>query len=68
MTTQTNFYDVIYSDGVRVLDTIVAANLKEAKQIAAQNAKTKNYGTAYYKVARSYSGGVRGSSGQTNWH
>lgn len=66
--TQENTYQVIYSDGVTVLDYIVAANLSEAKKIAAENAKSKDYGTAYYKVARCYNGAVRGSSNKTNWH
>ena len=65
---QSNYYKVIYSDGVKVLDYIIAPNLQEAKKIASENAKIKNYGTAYYKVARCYNGGVRGSSGETNWH
>ena len=65
---QINTYQVVYSDGVRVLDYIYASNLHEAKKIANENAKTKNYGTAYYKVARCYNGGVRGSSNETNWH
>jgi len=65
---QSNTYQVVYSDGVTVLDFIEASNLQEAKNIARENAKTKNYGTAYYKVARCYNGGVRGSNGQTNWH
>ena len=68
MKTQQNFYQVVYSDGVKVLDHIVASNLQEAKKIAAEKAKSKNYGTAYYKVARCYSGGVHGSSGKTHWH
>ena len=68
MTTQNNTYKVIYSDGVRVLDYILASNLAEAKRIASENAKTKNYGTAYFKVARCYNGGVMGSTIQTNWH
>ena len=66
--TQSNQYQVVYSDGKRILDYVFAANLKEAKKIAAENAKTKNYGTAYYKVARCYNGGVNGSSGNTYWH
>jgi len=66
--TQENQYQVVYSDGKRILDYIFASNLKEAKKIAAENAKTKNYGTAYYKVARCYNGGVNGSSGTTHWH
>jgi len=65
---QNNTYQVVYSDGVKVLDFIIASNLQEAKQIAQENAKTKNYGTAYYKVSRCYNGGVRGSSNETNWH
>lgn len=65
---QENTYEVLYSDGVKVLDYIIASNLTEAKKIAAENAKVKNYGTAYYKVARCYNGGVYGSSGITNWH
>jgi hypothetical protein len=68
MENQINTYKVVYSDGVRVLDYIYASNLDEAKKIAKENAKTKNYGTAYYKVARCYNGGVRGSSGKDNWH
>ena len=66
--TQINYYQVLYSDGITQLDLIVASNLTEAKKIAAENAKTKNYPTAYYKVARCYNGGVRGSNPQTNWH
>jgi hypothetical protein len=67
-TEQINTYKVVYSDGVKVLDFIYASNLSEAKKIASENAKTKKYGTSYYKVARCYNGGVRGSSNQTNWH
>ena len=66
MTKQENTYEVMYSDGVTQLDLIFASNLTEAKKIASENAKTKCYGTAYYKVSRCYNGGVRGS--QTNWH
>jgi hypothetical protein len=66
MTTQENLYKVIYSDGVTELDSFNASNLTEAKQIA--KSRSKNYRTAYYKVARCYNGGVRGSSNQTNWH
>ena len=68
MKNQENYYQVLYSDGVTELDLIIASNLSEAKKIAADNAKTKKYPTAYYKVARCYNGGVRGSNGQTNWH
>jgi hypothetical protein len=68
MTKQLNYYQVLYSDGVTELDLIVASNLTEAKKIAAENAKTKNYGTAYYKVARCYNGGVRGSAPTRHWH
>ncbi len=67
-TEQSNTYQVVYSDGVTIIDYIIASNLTEAKKIAADNAKVKNYGTAYYKVARCYNGGLRGSSNQTNWH
>jgi len=65
---QENYYKVVYSDGTTIIDHIVAPNLQEAKKIAAENAKTKNYGTSYYKVARCYNGGIRGSSSITNWH
>lgn len=63
---QQNTYQVLYSDGVKVLDYIVASNLIEAKKIASQRAK--NYNTAYYKVSRCYNGGLRGSSQNTFWH
>jgi hypothetical protein len=66
MTTQSNTYEVVYSDGVKIIDYVIASNLQEAKKIAAENAKTKNYGTSYYKVRRCYNGGVNGST--TNWH
>jgi hypothetical protein len=62
--TQENTYQVIYSDGKTILDYISASNLAEAKKIAS----TRKYPTAYYKVARCYNGGVRGSSNVTNWH
>jgi hypothetical protein len=65
---QDNTYMVIYSDGVTVIDYINASNLNEAKIIAKENAKIKNYGTAYYKVARCYNGGVRGSSNSLNFY
>lgn len=64
--TQSNTYEVVYSDGVRVLDYIIASNLGEAKKIAAENARIRNYGTAYYKVRRCYNGGVNALT--TNWH
>lgn len=60
------FYDVIYSDGVRVMDSFTAENLNEAKLKAKANAN--KYDTAYYKVCRSYQRGQRASSGQSNWH
>jgi len=60
------FYDVVYSDGIRVMDSFTAANLDEAKAIAKQNAS--KYDTAYYKVRRSYNRGKRASSGQSYWH
>ena len=68
VTKQSNLYQVVYSDGVKILDYIKASNLSEAKAIAKNNAKIKNYGTAYYKICRCYNGGVRDSSGRTNWH
>jgi len=64
--TQNNTYEVVYSDGVRILDYIIASNLSEAKKIAAENARIRNYGTAYYKVRRCYNGGVNALT--TNWH
>ena len=68
MKKQENYYQVLYSDGVTELDLITASNLTEAKKKAAENSKTKNYPTSYYKVCRCYNGGVRGSNPQTNWH
>lgn len=65
-TTQNNTYQVIYSDGVRVLDYIIASNLVEAKKKARERAIEKNYGTAYYKVRRCYNGGVNAT--KTRWH
>jgi hypothetical protein len=65
---QNNTYMVVYSDGITIVDYISAPNLTEAKKIAKENAKTKDYGTAYYKVARCYNGGVRGSSNQINFN
>ena len=62
--TQSNTYQVVYSDGVRILDYIIASNLAEAKKIAAENAR--NYGTAYYTVRRCYNGGVNAIT--NNWH
>jgi len=55
-TQQQNTYFVIASNGVTILDYITASNINEACKIAKQN----NYSTAYYKVKRGYSGGVRG--------
>jgi len=65
MASQINYYQVLYSDGVTILDTIAAANLKEAKKIASERAS--EYKTVYYKVARCYNGGVRGCSAPC-WH
>ena len=62
--TQNNTYEVVYSDGVRILDYIIASNLAEAKKIASE--KARNYGTAYYMVRRCYNGGVNALT--TNWH
>lgn len=64
MKTQCNFYEVVYSDGVTIIDTLCAANLKEAKQKAAE--KAAEYKTAYYMVRRCWNGGVNGL--KTNWH
>ena len=64
--TQNNTYQVVYSDGAKVLDYIIASNLAEAKKIAAENARIKNYGTAYYMVRRCYNGGVNAIT--NNWH
>lgn len=55
-TTQQNTYMVIASNGVTVLDYITASNLTDACKIA----KSNKYKTAYYKVKRTYNGGVRG--------
>ena len=66
--TQTNWYEVVYSDGKRILDHIQASNLTEAKKIAKENAITKNYGTAYYKIARCYNIGERSQSGISYWN
>lgn len=63
---QANFYEVVYSDGVTIIDNIVASNLAEAKKIAYERAR--QYKTAYYKVRRYYNGGVFGSSGKSYWH
>ena len=68
MKAQQNLYKVVYSDGVTIIDYIYASNLSEAKKVAAKNARTKDYRTSYYKVARCYNGGVHGSKGVTNWH
>lgn len=61
-----HYYKVLYSDGVKQLDLIQAANIKEAKKIAATRAK--GYETSYYMVARCYEAGIRESSGITYWH
>ena len=47
---------VVASNGVTILDYITASNLNDACKIAKKN----KYTTAYYKVKRAYSGGVRG--------
>ena len=65
---QSNYYEVVYSDGVTIIDNFFASNLQEAKKIASENARVKNYGTAYFKVRRCYNGGVHGSSGKSYWH
>ena len=59
-------YEVIYSDGVTKLDDIYAANLKDAKRIAAAN--RSKYKTAYFMVRRVYDRGIHASSGVSHWH
>ena len=66
--TQINWYEVVYSDGKRILDHIQASNLTEAKKIAKENAITKNYGTAFYKIARCYNIGERSQNGISYWN
>lgn len=65
-TKQSNTYEVVYSDGVRVIDYIIASNLAEAKKIARDRAIEKNYGTSYYMIRRCYSGGVNATT--VSWH
>lgn len=58
-------YNVFYSDGVTIVDTFDAKNLKEAKSIARERSKNIDYKTAYYSIARVYERGIRASSGLT---
>jgi hypothetical protein len=53
---QQNTYQVIASNGVTIIDYIIASNLNDACKIA----KSNNYKTSYYKIKRCYNGGVRG--------
>ena len=53
---QNNTYMVIASNGVTIIDYIIASNLQDAFKIA----KSNNYKSSYYKVKRTYNGGVRG--------
>jgi len=54
--TQQNTYIVIASNGITILDYIIASNLNDACKIA----KSNKYTSCYYKVKRTYNGGVRG--------
>lgn len=56
-------YNVFYSDGVTVVDTFKAKNLKDAKIIAIERSKSIDYMTSYYSVSRVYDRGIRASSG-----
>ncbi len=58
-------YNVFYSDGVTVVDTFNAQNLKDAKRIAKERSKTINYKTSYYTISRVYDRGIKASSGIT---
>jgi hypothetical protein len=64
-TTQKFTYNVFYSDGVTIVDTFEADNLKEAKVLAKERSRTIDYMTAYYSIARVYDRGIRASSGLT---
>ncbi len=58
-------YNVFYSDGVTVVDTFNAQNLKDAKRIAKERSKYINYKTSYYTISRVYERGIKASSGIT---
>lgn len=55
---QNNTYVVYDSMGRRTSIYIIASNIKEACQEAKK--RQSEIGSAYYKVKRAYSGGVRG--------
>ena len=55
---QSNFYNVIDSMGRPTQIYIVASNIKDACIEAKK--RESEIGSAYYKVKRCYSGGVRG--------
>jgi len=56
---QANTYQIFDSMGRRTSIYIIASNIKEACQLAKDEARKNNLG-CYYKVKRAYSGGVRG--------
>lgn len=56
--TQSNLYNVIYSNGNASKIYITASNIKEA-QIEAKKIQSQ-IGSFYYKLKRCYDGGVRG--------
>ena len=55
---QSNTYNVIDSMGRPTEIYIIASNIKEA--LAEAKKRESEIGSAYYKVKRCYSGGVRG--------
>ena len=58
MEAQQNTYNIIYSNGKPSNIYIVASNIKDACKEAKK--RISEIGSAYYKVKRSYNGGVRG--------
>jgi len=55
---QSNYYNVIDSMGRQTSIYIVASNIKDA--YAEAKKRQSEIGSAYYKLKRCYSGGVRG--------
>jgi hypothetical protein len=55
---QNNYYNIIDSMGRPTKIYIIASNIKEA--CAEAKKRQAEIGSSYYKVKRSYSGGVRG--------
>ena len=55
---QSNFYNIIYSNGKASKIYIVASNINEAKKEAKK--RENEIGSVYYKIKRCYNGGVRG--------